>query len=127
MRRFFLAGLVTLSTSAFADDLVRKITGILPFGVYEGEDCVVFVSEAFSGHGLSLSLNRNGGGINYSVYNDSPWTKVLKDKSTELSVDLKVKRNTGMIQRLMIKDGVVTIQEFERSKVKYETSCNIME
>lgn len=125
---FFLA---FFTTSAFAAEFVSKIQTVLPFGYYQGVYCSVSIGSGFANQGVSTSINEslndNYFSTTMSMYENSPWTKILDDNSGVDFIDIKAKDNRDVVQRLQIKDGLVSIQLLKGRRVQHEVSCQIME
>ncbi len=127
MKTIIALVLMTFSSASLAVEFVSRIQSVLPFGYYQGENCSVTIGSGFANEGVGLSLNHTVNG-NYfsesmSLYENSPWTEVLKDNSDEVSIDIKVKDNRGVIQRLIILDRMVTIQKYNGRRLSYVRSC----
>ena len=118
------------STSAFAVEFVTKIQSVLPFGYYQGEYCSVSIGNGFAAQGVSLSINNlvNGNLVSttMSLYENSPWTEILKDNSDFDSIDIKAKDNRDVVQRLIIQGNQVSIILYRRSRMEFETTCEIL-
>lgn len=131
MKAITLLTLITFSTATFAVEFVSKIQSVLPFGYYQGEYCSVSIGNGFSGAGVSLTIAKSLNNVYFtttmSLYENSPWTEVLKDDSEFNSIDIKAKDNRGNTQRLTIKDDLVMIQLYEGRKVRNEVSCLVID
>lgn len=130
MKAIVLFALLIFSSATFAGEIVSKIQAVLPFGYFQGEYCSVFLGSGFGGNGVSVQINRSVNGnlfsTSMSIFEDSPWTEILKDNSEIGSIDIKAKNNLGNVQRLMILDNLITIQLFDGRRVRSETSCLII-
>lgn len=128
MKHLLVLALFIFSSSLLAQSREQHILSILPNGVYNGENCQVIVGKGFSEFGVGISINHlnNFGTLvstGFVLFDESPWTKVIKDLSTEETVDVKVKRNNGVIQRLVMAQSTVTIEDYKRSRVIQRVSC----
>ncbi len=130
MKAITLFALLTFSSATFAGEIVSKIQAVLPFGYFQGEYCSVFLGSGFGENGVSVQINRSINGnlfsTSMSIFEDSPWTEILKDNSEIGSIDIKAKNNLGNVQRLIITDNLITIQLFDGRRVRSETSCLII-